>query len=581
MPNLQYNIEVNGEQAQGAVKSFREQLREASKDVITLSEKFGATSDEAIAAAKKVAELRDRIGDAKALTDAYNPDAKFKALTASLSGVAGGFGAVQGAMALFGAESDNVQKTLLKVQSAMALSQGLQSIGESIDSFKILASVIRTQVVAAFATLRSAIISTGVLALVAGVGYLISKIIEWTDTTKSAKEAQDALNKSLATQEEYLNLEIKTIERNNKYRLAKLKEQGGTEAEIVKLNKEGQIKILDAYEKDYRKKYELYQKDLTRIKLIEDEEQKKNAEKASDDLRKQLISDDQRLKDLRVQIRVGNLDEKKRQSDEDIQKQIEKIEGEIKVAYDGEIQKYEILKKIREKLGRQEYLDNKKIKQLQKEQQKEDEDAEQEQIEENQKSVLGKFLINKADAIQKGFKLDQDNANATKLIDEATLESKRAQFEILAGFIGNLGAAFEKGTAASKTAAIAEIGINTALGYIQGLDIAQKGAKGTGPLAPFTMPIFYASQVLSIIGAVGKAKQALSQVKGGGSVGSVPSVSSSAPMMPQIPTAQVTQLNQQSINDIGNQAVRAYVIESDVTSNQQRIAAIRQRARFS
>jgi hypothetical protein len=410
---------------------------------------------------------------------------------------------------------------------------------------------------------------------------LISKIIEWTDTTKSAKEAQDALNKSLATQEEYLNLEIKTIERNNKYRLAKLKEQGGTEAEIVKLNKEGQIKILDAYEKDYRKKYELYQKDLTRIKLIEDEEQKKNAEKASDDLRKQLISDDQRLKDLRVQIRVGNLDEKKRQSDEDIQKQIEKIEGEIKVAYDGEIQKYEILKKIREKLGRQEYLDNKKIKQLQKEQQKEDEDAEQEQIEENQKSVLGKFLINKADAIQKGFKLDQDNANATKLIDEATLESKRAQFEILAGFIGNLGAAFEKGTAASKTAAIAEIGINTALGYIQGLDIAQKGAKGTGPLAPFTMPIFYASQVLSIIGAVGKAKQALSQVKGGGSVGSVPSVSSSAPMMPQIPTAQVTQLNQQSINDIGNQAVRAYVIESDVTSNQQRIAAIRQRARFS
>ena len=360
MPNLQYNIEVNGEQAQGAVKSFREQLREASKDVISMSEKFGATSNEAINAAKKVAELRDRIGDAKALTDAYNPDAKFKSLTSSLSGVAGGFGAVQGAMALFGAESDNVQKTLLKVQSAMALSQGLQAIGESIDSFKILASVIRTQVVAAFATLRCAINSTGVLALVAGVGYLISKIIEWTDTTKSATEAQDALNKSLATQEEYLNLEIKTIERNNKYRLAKLKEQGGTEAEIVKLNKEGQIKILEAYEKDYRKKYELYQKDLTRVKLIEDEEQKKNAEKASDDLRKQLISDDQRLRDLRVQIRVDNLNEKKRQTDEDIQKQIERIEAEIKVVYDGEIKRYEVLKTLREKIGKQEYLDNKK-----------------------------------------------------------------------------------------------------------------------------------------------------------------------------------------------------------------------------
>jgi hypothetical protein len=59
------------------------------------------------------------------------------------------------------------------------------------------------------------------------------------------------------------------------------------------------------------------------------------------------------------------------------------------------------------------------------------------------------------------------------------------------------------------------------------------------------------------------------------------SMSSAAPVAPQLPTAQVTQLNQQSINDIGNNAVRAYVVESDVTSSQERITAIRQRARFS
>jgi hypothetical protein len=61
----------------------------------------------------------------------------------------------------------------------------------------------------------------------------------------------------------------------------------------------------------------------------------------------------------------------------------------------------------------------------------------------------------------------------------------------------------------------------------------------------------------------------------------MPSVSTQAPMMPQLPRAQTTNISQQSINDIGNQAVRAYVVESDVTSNQQRMAAIRQRARFS
>jgi hypothetical protein len=242
--NLQYKVEVDGEQAKGAVKSFREQLREASKDVINLSEKFGATSIEAVNAAKKVAELRDRIGDAKSLADAFNPDAKFKAVTASLSGIAGGFGAVQGAMALFGAESENVQKTLLKVQSAMALSQGLQSIGESVDSFKQLGAVIKStsvyqaaynfimgtsvavteaatvstveQTVAleaeavatttvatattgatiALRLFRAALIATGIGALIAGVGLLIEYMSSLSGAAEKARKAQEALNKS-------------------------------------------------------------------------------------------------------------------------------------------------------------------------------------------------------------------------------------------------------------------------------------------------------------------------------------------------------------------------------------------------
>ena len=114
--NLDLNVNVNTNQADTSLGSLKKQLRESQAEVTAVSEKFGATSKEAIEAAKRAAELRDRIGDAKALTDAFNPDAKFKALTASLSGVAGGFAAVQGAMGLFGAESENVQKTLLKVK---------------------------------------------------------------------------------------------------------------------------------------------------------------------------------------------------------------------------------------------------------------------------------------------------------------------------------------------------------------------------------------------------------------------------------------------------------------------------------
>ena len=119
-------------------KSLKAQLKEAQMEVQTLADKYGATSTQATEAAKRAADLKDRIGDAKALTDAYNPDAKFKALGSALTGVAGGFSAVQGAMGLVGAEGAEVQKMMLKVQSAMALSQGLNALGEARDSFKNL-----------------------------------------------------------------------------------------------------------------------------------------------------------------------------------------------------------------------------------------------------------------------------------------------------------------------------------------------------------------------------------------------------------------------------------------------------------
>ncbi len=131
------------EKTDESVKSLRTQLKEATANVAIMADKFGATSKEAVTAAKRAADLKDRIGDAKALTDAFNPDAKFKAVAGALSGVAGGFAALQGSMALFGKENKNVEAALLKVNAAMALSQGLNALGDSIDSFKNLGTQIR------------------------------------------------------------------------------------------------------------------------------------------------------------------------------------------------------------------------------------------------------------------------------------------------------------------------------------------------------------------------------------------------------------------------------------------------------
>ena len=133
-------IEIDIESNLGSLKS---QLREAQAEVVSLSDKFGATSKEAAEAAKRAAELKDRIGDAKALTDAFNPDAKFNALSSSIGGVLNGFQAYEGALGLIGVENEDLQKTLLKVQSAMALSQGIQGLAEAKDSFVQLGAVVK------------------------------------------------------------------------------------------------------------------------------------------------------------------------------------------------------------------------------------------------------------------------------------------------------------------------------------------------------------------------------------------------------------------------------------------------------
>jgi len=162
--------------------SLKSQLREAQAEVAAMSEKFGATSKEAMNAAKAAGRLKDTIGDAKALTDAFNPDAKFKALTASMSGALNGFQAVQGAMGLFGAEGKAVQETLLKVQSAMALAQGVDGLLEARDAFKTFGA----QAISAFKSIAAAVAANPLGLLLTVIALAASAFVYLQSTAETA-----------------------------------------------------------------------------------------------------------------------------------------------------------------------------------------------------------------------------------------------------------------------------------------------------------------------------------------------------------------------------------------------------------
>jgi uncharacterized membrane protein len=186
-------------------KSLKAQYKEAVQELQKVSAQYGETSKEAVKAAKAAAELKDQIGFSKDLVDSFNPDAKFNALSRSIGGVLDGFQAFEGALGLIGVEGDQVQATMLKVQSAMALSQGIQGVMEAKDSLLQLGTVMKSTAIGqailtaataaynfvlgasstALKVFRIALISTGIGALVVGVGLLIANFDKIVDVVKS------------------------------------------------------------------------------------------------------------------------------------------------------------------------------------------------------------------------------------------------------------------------------------------------------------------------------------------------------------------------------------------------------------
>ncbi|NBP71315.1 MAG: hypothetical protein EBU52_21580, partial [Cytophagia bacterium] len=217
--------------------SLKAQIREATNEAVALAQKFGEFSPEAIKAAERVALLKDQMQDFQQKLQALNPD-KFEAIGKIVGGVASGISAAEGAMALFGAESEDVQKALLKVQGAMALAQGIQGVIDAQKQFKAFGQV----ALSAFQSMTTAskvFLATGLGLLLAGLGAVVAY---WEDISVAlglAKSEMDKMNaamkvaagmtKQQATDLEYYNSVVQNTKKSEAERigaLAKLKEAG-------------------------------------------------------------------------------------------------------------------------------------------------------------------------------------------------------------------------------------------------------------------------------------------------------------------------------------------------------------------
>jgi hypothetical protein len=115
--------------------SLRQQIRALKEE---MADAVANGIDEQSEAYKRMVNelgrLQDIQGDIQSQGSVLaNDEATFAGILSGLNGVVGGFTAAQGAVALFAGENENLQKIMLKVQSLMSITMGLQQMAQTLN----------------------------------------------------------------------------------------------------------------------------------------------------------------------------------------------------------------------------------------------------------------------------------------------------------------------------------------------------------------------------------------------------------------------------------------------------------------
>jgi hypothetical protein len=568
-----FDTEVKVGGSVGSIKSLKSELKDLRNQLGTLEQGSEAFNK----AATRAGQLQDKIRGVNDAIENADPEKKFAPFARTVSGLAGGFAAAQGAMALFGSESEDLQKTLVKVQGAMALSQGLNSLLEFKNDFKDLGGMIINNVVKAFTTLRGAIIATGIGALAVTVGILITN---WKEFSKAITDAFPAFK---AVTDFFSNL--KQVAAGTLEGIVQgFKVLGTVVTKIFQGDFSGAIdaaktlgeKVATAYnegyaEEDRKIKIENGLKDrkfaldleeakgkdvkAKRVKLMQDE--LSLLEKGSEEYNAKLIEIEKLRTDIRTQAK-----EKKDKEDEEAKKKREAFdkdnlerakeydEKEKKRIDDTRARNNSVLEAERERRASH-------INDL-------NDIAKDETLSEEERYAALDELR------KKDLLTDQQVSDAKIAIAQKEAEAKKQLLQTTAQILGTLSDLAGKQTAEGKALAIAQATIDT---YLSASSAYAAAAK----IDPIVLaPIAAGAAILAGIARVKAIADVQVPNGGGGGGGNI-----TAPSAPRIPqSVNGTMLNQNKPLDINNTNPigKVIVTETDITETQDKVKGIIRKA---
>ena len=295
-------IKLDTKQASKSVKELRDELKEL-KDTLLSTEKGTSEYNEAMAKAAEIQHtLKDQMEEVNA--SAMDTGQIIGNTAKTFAGFTGTIQAVQGALNLMGIESEGVTEAIKTMQSIMAITSGLTAIDNGIKSFKRLGLVIKNSEVVmklfgnttkatsaaeqaqsaatkglagsmvattasttaasvAMKVFRTALISTGIGAIVVAIGLLIAnmdKLVNLVNKaardTKKAKEEFGGLNRKYADGQRQISKlaanvnvyerKLKNVQDLNEILIQQLKARGASAQEIHKQQEENDRAELQA-----------------------------------------------------------------------------------------------------------------------------------------------------------------------------------------------------------------------------------------------------------------------------------------------------------------------------------------------
>jgi hypothetical protein len=203
------------------------QLTNLAMEARALGPEFQNVANDII---REAGRIKDSIGDARAEVGYFASDTrKLDAVIGTVQGVAGAYSVAEGAIALMGVESEDLQKTMVKLQAVMAVVTGLQEIEtllqeESAAMQGLLA--LRTSALTAAKTAYAAAVGTAtgvqrgfnlVMAAapwalaataIASIAYALSA---YAEKTKKAAQEQKLFNELNAETQKNFEEEVKSV----------------------------------------------------------------------------------------------------------------------------------------------------------------------------------------------------------------------------------------------------------------------------------------------------------------------------------------------------------------------------------